>query len=481
MTFSPYQQRIFDFVENSEANMLVEAVAGSGKTTTIEHAIREHIPATTRVLVAAFNRHIAEAAQKRMPMNTSCVTLNGFGWRAALAASGNYIKLDEDKIDKILRFDVLKVPRGDTEANKLYYKVLRPLKKIIALIKARGERDLRSYDDILMTHAIDTPNVDLFKDYVNETLTLSIAKKKVYDFNDQVYMPFIHNIELPQFDFALVDETQDLNPLQIMFLQRVAKRHAGVGDRYQAIYGFRGADPWAMDLFQKTYNASTLPLSVCYRCAKNVVREAQKTVSHIEYAEWAEEGVVDEIRWGDIKATENDFVLCRTTAPLVQSCLRYLRDGVKATVLGKDVGDDLVAFTQVVSNRFSTIEVFQRDLDVYNHAKTKRLTELNRTYELATHNDKVETVEALLEDTSLVTVDDLIKKIEGIFSDESQGITHSTIHKSKGLEADRVFVLKPELSPHPAAKLEWQILQESNLKYVRDTRARKELYFVVQH
>lgn len=474
---SKYQQAIYDFVELSEANGIVQAVAGSGKTTTIENAIRNNVPAGTPVILAAFNKHIAISAQSRMPMNVVSTTINGFGWRAAVA--NGYIKLDDEKIDKILRFDVLKVPRGDKEANKVYYKVLRPLKKIIGLIKARGERNLSSYDDIISTHAIDTPrDMELFKDYVNETLQYSIKKTKTYDFNDQVYMPFIHDIELPQFPLGFVDETQDLNPLQIMFMQRVCKRIIGVGDRHQAIYGFRGADPWAMDLFAKTYNATTLPLSVCYRCAKNIVKQAQLTVPSIEYADWAEEGVVDEILSHQMMPTDKDFILCRTTAPLVASCLRFLRDGIKAVVLGKDVGDDIVAFVQVVSNRFSTIEIFKRDLDIYNHAKTKRLTELNKTYELAAHNDKVETVEALLEDTKLVLVDDLIKKIEGIFSDESQGIPHATIHKSKGLEADRVFVLKPELSPHPAAKLEWQVLQEQNLKYVRDTRARRELYFV---
>lgn len=474
---SKYQQLIYDFVEQSDNNGLVEAVAGSGKTTTIEHAIRNNVPGNTSVLFAAFNRHIAEAGQARMPMNVVCSTLNGFGWRNAIQSG--FIKLDRDKTDKILRFDVLAVPRGDSAANRKYYKVLSPLKKIIALVKASGERDLRNYDEIIATHAIDTPrDMPEFKDYVDQVLQISISKTKTYDFDDQVYMPYIHDIDLPRFPLVFVDETQDLNPLQIKILQRVATRIIGVGDRHQAIYGFRGADPWAMDLFAKTYNATSLPLSVCYRCAKNIVRQAQLIVPNIEYHESAPEGVVDEIARMDMNPTEKDFILCRTTAPLVASCLKFLRDGIKAVVLGKEVGDDLVNFCMVVSNRFSTIEIFKRDLDIYNAAKTKRLNELERTYELAAHNDKVETIEALLEDTKLVLVDDLIKKIEGIFSDESQGIPHATIHKSKGLEADRIFVLKPELSPHPAAKLEWQVLQENNLKYVRDTRARCELYFV---
>lgn len=479
LTYSKYQLAIFDFLEQSDHNAIVEAVAGSGKSTTLEHGVRDHLPKDYNILCAAFNRHIAEAAQKRMPMNATSSTLNGFGWREAIKNVG-YIKLDDDKIDKILRFDILKVPRGDKQANAHYYKVLRPLKRIIALIKARGESDLSGYDEILETHAIDTPSqIPEFRSLVGETLQASIKRTKTYDYNDQIYMPYIHNMNLQKFRVVVVDEAQDLNPLQIKFLERIGERIIAVGDRYQAIYGFRGADPWAMDLIKETYGATRLDLSVCYRCAKNIVREAQKTVPHIEFAPWAEEGIVDQIPRSKMQANEEDFILCRTTAPLVQSCLRYLRDGIKAVVLGRDIADDLAIFIQNVSSRFSLIENFKHDLDAFHQAKTTRLTELNRTYELQAHNDRVEAVNALLEDVRLKTVDDLLKKIDSIFSDERGGITHSTIHKSKGLEADRVFVLHPELSPHPAAKLEWQILQENNLKYVRDTRARKELYFVV--
>lgn len=54
----------------------------------------------------------------------------------------------------------------------------------------------------------------------------------------------------------------------------------------------------------------------------------------------------------------------------------------------------------------------------------------------------------------------------------------STIHKAKGLEAERVFILKPDLMPHPKAKRGWEIDQENNLRYVAITRSKRELYLV---
>lgn len=49
-----------------------------------------------------------------------------------------------------------------------------------------------------------------------------------------------------------------------------------VGDFSQAIYSFQGASVDNFSYFQNLPNTVTLPLSVTYRCAKNIVKEAQK-------------------------------------------------------------------------------------------------------------------------------------------------------------------------------------------------------------
>jgi superfamily I DNA/RNA helicase len=73
-------------------------------------------------------------------------------------------------------------------------------------------------------------------------------------------------------------------------------------------------------------------------------------------------------------------------------------------------------------------------------------------------------------------ISDLKDKIRMIFSDDLFGIVLSTVHKSKGLEADRVFIARPDKMPLPTKKA-WQYQQEMNLKYVAITRAKYELVF----
>ena len=77
------------------------------------------------------------------------------------------------------------------------------------------------------------------------------------------------------------------------------------------------------------------------------------------------------------------------------------------------------------------------------------------------------------------SIKDIEKYIDELFSDEHSPITLSTVHRSKGLEADRIFIIKPEDLPLTwRNQLDWQLEQERNLLYVALTRSRSELYVV---
>jgi superfamily I DNA/RNA helicase len=89
--------------------------------------------------------------------------------------------------------------------------------------------------------------------------------------------------------------------------------------------------------------------------------------------------------------------------------------------------------------------------------------------------DKVETLLFLAEMSDNII--DLKVKINSIFNDENgDGIILSTVHKAKGSEADKVFIIRPDLMPLPSFRT-WQAIQEQNLIYVAITRAKKELIY----
>jgi len=75
---------------------------------------------------------------------------------------------------------------------------------------------------------------------------------------------------------------------------------------------------------------------------------------------------------------------------------------------------------------------------------------------------------------------DFIAAIEDIFSDDRPGIQLSSVHKAKGLEADKVFILRPDLLPGPwATEGTWQYQQELHVEYVAKTRCSgKEMIYI---
>ena len=251
---------------------------------------------------------------------------------------------------------------------------------------------------------------------------------------------------------------------------------------HNCIYGFTGADVDSFNNLVNTPNTTKLPLSVCYRCGKNIIDVAKTVVPHLEAREGAPDGVVDfQGTLSQIKS--GDMVLCRNTAPLVKLCLSFIASGRKAYVKGSDIGKNLIGiidksktdnledFTKYLTKEYGKIleqiarkEKGLSDQGIKEHPKARLFAE--KMIILTTiANSKNE----------IRSTQDIKKEIENIFKDEEGGVCFSTIHKSKGLEADNVHIIEPGLMPSKYAKKDWQKVQEENLRYVAYTRAKKHL------
>src|SRR5690606_13720714 len=101
MKFSPYQEAIFDHVESGRGNGAANAVAGSGKTTTIVEAYNraKRLPGVSKVTFLAFNRSIVGELKER---GVQAKTLNGLGYGALLKSLDFEPTLDGDKIRAII-------------------------------------------------------------------------------------------------------------------------------------------------------------------------------------------------------------------------------------------------------------------------------------------------------------------------------------------------------------------------------------------
>jgi len=484
MQYSQYQKAIFDWVKNGSGNAIVNAVAGSGKTSTGVDAMA-YIDNFKQVMFAAFNRHIRDELQSKCShmWNVKVATYNSIGWGACQKAV-KQIELDEDKTTNILRTII-----GQKEFKK-YQRFKGPIKRLVSLMKGMCVFDedtaIRVVDILSDHYDLTVPGDKDFEEILRIVYSKSMNTVAKMDFDDQVFMPLKHEWSMNQYDFIMVDEFQDTNLMQSELMKKALRaggRMMVFGDPWQAIYGFRGATPNAMGEWANDYDARELPLSICYRCPRTVVEEAQKIVSHIEVAPNARDGRIDSIKESELLKVvqDRDYILCRTNAPLIETCLKLLKQGKKASVRGREVGDQLRNLVDIVlGDDNATIQEFEISLDEYYEIRYNALLVQQKERELQELQDKLDTLHVIMENCKCVG--DIKKTIARIFDDnQSGGICLMTCHKSKGLQNPNVYVLKPEqLATNWNAKKPWMQEEQKRLKYVTITRSQYQLTWVIK-
>jgi len=486
MSFKPTkeQERIFLFTKKRPENILIKAYAGAGKTTTIVEAVKL-IPKDKSITFLAFNKHIQEELKTKLPDHVRCYTTYGLGMGAIKRKYGDSIEFDEFKIDKLIQKKARAWKLEEefhTEEDISIY--LNTLKKLVNLCRLSLTLDAKYIPYVAERYDIKINRTRDVK-RVLKILDDCATKRKYFDYTDMVFLPAIDNgIWFFQQDYVFVDEVQDLNRCQIRIIEKVLKRDRktkklkgrliAVGDFFQGIYGFNAADEKSFEWFEKFPKTKVLPLSISFRCSKKVIEKAQEIVPYIQARPGAPEGSV---RNGNVleEAQSGDFVLCRTTMPLVRLFFQFITQHKKAVIKGSDIGNNLIELIGETKNLDKLIKYWENELKNFRNDLMKEgILDPKEHTGYAALEDKVDTLLFLARISDSIL--DLKHKIKLIFTDEIQGIVLSTVHKIKGLEADRVFIIRPDQLPMQTAK-PWQAIQEKNLQYVAYTRAKLDLIF----
>lgn len=491
-TPSPEQYAVAEWAVKGEGSALVEAVAGSGKTKVLLGVL----PRTKGdVGFCAYNKAIVKELEVRSsPMQIgdrlNIGTVHSFGYKI-LRSSYPRVELDGYKKLKKIADSVVKNPYLRTFA-------------INAASKAKqiGIGIFSNIDDNLAWgHMVDHFSLDLalpkfasLSDGIKEARAVlkesNRAIPKIIDFDDMVYGPVLLGLKSKQYDWVLLDEAQDTNPVRRKLIKMMLApngRLIAVGDSHQSINAYTGADHNAMDLIAKEFNTINLPLTTTFRCPKLIVKEAQRWVPHIKAFDGAPDGIVDSLKLKDLLKSPNldpgDAILCRVTKPLVELAFKLIKKGISCRVEGRAIGDGLIKLI----NRWDCDEVSELESKVANwYMKAMAKARDDEDYTKCDDvEDQAETLRVLMEQCKFDDpISVLIDKIKGLFgdSDSSKGqpiLTLSTVHRSKGKEWNHVYALGMNAySPSKWARKDWEIIQENNLCYVQVTRAKEHLTYV---
>lgn len=482
-TPTPEQELVYSAAKNSSSNLIVQALAGAAKTSTLV-GIAQRLPGRP-ILSVAFNKRIADEMVKRLPSHCSAMTLNAIGHKAWAARTGKRLVVDKGKMGDILKGLSLSQSEQD-QLRECWSDVIQLSSKA----KHMGYLPEGKYDEGL--HLVDRETLEeLLADYeydplawylLDDLLTRSITQawQGSIDFDDQLYMTTLFGAQLPRFPLTLIDEAQDLSPLNHQMIADLVgnRRIIAVGDEFQSIYGFRGAVSDGMNVLRRRFSMEEFRLSISFRCPRAIIRRARSRAPYMQWAENSPEGEVRElladssgpIAWGPSLFPRSCAVICRNNAPLFSLGLKLLRAGRSVAIRGMDISKRLIK----ILREFGDLSMDRSEL-LEHLARWRQVKLAEGKLAEESVEDRYACLKVFAE--SAETLGQAIINAERLFSAEGP-IELLSGHKSKGLEWHDVFHLDPWRVPSKFATKGEALEQELNLEYVITTRAKNSLTLI---
>lgn len=308
---SEHQRAVEEYYNNDVGNIIMGARAGAGKTTMLKH-LSSFRKEGRSIVYLAFGKKNASEGKKKLPREVVCLTTHAFCGRW-LRENFKLPEKSEQRKTFILMEDIY-----PAMSNKDRRRIRKAVFRLIGLAKNFGiyPKDLDGLKDVMSQYSFELESESesmTVLELTSEVLEKSLPQNcgMMYDFDDMLWWPMVLELEPPKYDDVLADECQDFNACQIDLLRKMEARGSriiAVGDPYQAVFRFRGADCDAYDklkamLSETTRGCEELILPTNYRCGKAIIGYVRENtvVKDIEAASNAIEGrVIEDMTYSDI-------------------------------------------------------------------------------------------------------------------------------------------------------------------------------------
>ena len=247
-------------IASAGSNIVVQALAGTGKTTTLVEFTKHH--SNSKFLYLAFNKAIVDEATTKFPRNVTVKTTHSIAYQWFCENYPNkYISgfIPFAKLESFFK----------SNGHEINFPAV---KRVNNLLKNFYSSNLTNLKDV----KTDTGHPFSDKDIEKASLIINDLKSKngqlsvTHDFYLKLY--HLADIQLVGYDYILFDESQDSNDvITAIVLQQKAKK-IFVGDKHQAIYQFRGSRD-ALTGFEKTAD-EIFYLTQTFRYGDNLAKVA---------------------------------------------------------------------------------------------------------------------------------------------------------------------------------------------------------------
>lgn len=245
----------------SKADLIsVNAFAGAGKTSTLRAFANERPESKT--LFIAFNRQVAQDAQKKMPSHVTAKTSH------ALAFSEIAQTWPKQKLSSA--FNAWAVRKsGLTDRTNEAQALVEAINRF-----CQSSLSFDAYVSSLPDHHTEHAGLPKakFSDLLRQLWQRMIDPSDVMPATHDTYFK-LWQLSRPklEYDLILLDEAQDTNPALLdVFLNQQHAQRVLVGDEHQNIYGFRGA----INAMQKARTIDRFYLTCSFRFGKAIADAA---------------------------------------------------------------------------------------------------------------------------------------------------------------------------------------------------------------
>ena len=425
---------------STKTDMVIEARAGTGKTTTlIEFSLQEE---KDKKLYLAFNKSISEEAKvkfaDRKVKNISISTAHGLAYKSIII--GKQYKLGYNLSTYHLAKHLKTT--GTQAANKI---VTHSIRKFDIFCNSAVD----SVDDIVYKDYIDLERSSKF--YSEHRSSVDKYAKQIWDDMVSKKLDCTHSFYLKLYqlskpvlnqDIIMLDEAQDANPviLDIFFNQKCRK--VMVGDNHQAIYSWRGAIN-ALKLAPE--NWSKLQLTESFRFPQEI---ADLGLEVLSFKEGKEESFdfskLRLIGKGTSTKIETKAIISRSNIALLEKMIvsknlyrKPFVEGGLDSLLQTNSGVSLTDIFYLKRGEKDKIQNFF----VKNFKTLDELLDYYEDVDDQSINSFCNFIKKF-ENSLLVELDALKKRLSD--SKEYADYIFSTIHKAKGNEWDEVTILSPD-------------------------------------
>lgn len=455
------QQAIVDAVRQGHGKVVAEALAGTGKTSTLVALAAMEVRRPGIYL--AFNKSVQIEAESRFPEWIHSTTAHGYAYQAVGKRYGHRLpgnpaasRLGARQMASIMKVKPALLDTGTINPSAL-----------TRMAQATVNSFLKSADS-----AIEAKHVParIFAHHSPNEIAQAIlpVANKIWDdlnnlsgkfrFTHDSYLKMwqLTNPVLP-FDYIMFDEAQDADPVISAVVDRQQVQRIWVGDRHQAIYGWRGA----IDSMSKVTDAVRLPLTQSWRFGEAIAEQANLWLEMLGAKHLVEGNPHLQSSVGDVEVPS--AILCRGNGTALGWVLKFHSINLPVCLAPgtKDAGKDILQFAWAAASLMKGEGTDHPDLCAFQ--------DWGQLVKYVGEEEDTADLKRMVNIINRVGVGGVIDAVKGCVTKERAVVSVGTAHKAKGLEWPTVRVADDFVAPEPDA--DEPDTEGMMLNYVTVTRA----------